>query len=481
MKRVFATNLLLLLGINILVKPFYIFGIDREVQNTVGPEVYGLFFALVNFTYLFQILNDFGLQNFNNRELSRHPDLFSKNFPSLLLVKCALSICFLAVLLGAGAVTGYLTLQPLWLIGIGINQALLSVLLFIRSNLTGLGKYRADSLLSSADKLLMILIVGSLLLLRNQEFTILYFIVSQTISLLVVIAVATGILWPHLQGVRLIVRKSLSLWAIRSSLPYALVMFLMYLYTYIDGVMIERLHPRGALEAGIYASGYRLLDAVSIVGYLFAGLLLPMFSRQIKAGDSIRPLLEMGAKNLWSLAVCTSVATFFYGGEISEWLYSSADETWGVVLGRLMLSFLPWSMTYIYGTLLTAAGMLGAMNRLFVLCIILNAGANLMVIPKYGAAGVALTTLATQSLAALGQFALANRRFKELRTSALPLQALALLLLVFLSTWILHTFTNLPWTIGMIASVTAAGALSVVLKMISPKEWFELVKSKQVE
>lgn len=481
MKRAFATNLLLLLGINLLVKPIYIFGIDRTVQNTVGPEEYGLFFALVNFTYLFQILNDFGLQNFNNRELSRDAALFSSHFPSLLAVKVTLSGMFLFILLFAGYLAGYLTLKPEWLVGIGVNQALLSLLLFLRSNISGLGKYRADSLLSSADKLAMIALVGFLLISQNQGFTILHFIVAQAISYILAVGMALGILKPHLMKVRFRIHRPLVVWALHRSMPYALVMFLMYLYTYIDGVMIERLHPNGALEAGIYASGYRLLDAASIVGYLFAGLLLPMFSSQISKGESIRPLLEMGAKNLWSLAVGTSVVAFFFSDEIAELLYKSADATWGMVLGRLMLSFLPWSLTYIYGTLLTAAGMPGAMNRLFAVCILLNVGANFIVIPQHGAAGAALTTLGTQSLAAIGQYVLAIRRFKELRSPEFPVRAGVLLLLVFLSTWILHTFEALPWIAGMVLALGASALLAVLLKMISPKEWFELMKSRQVE
>jgi len=42
MKREFSTNLILLVAINLVVKPLYIFGIDRTVQNEVGTEVYGL-------------------------------------------------------------------------------------------------------------------------------------------------------------------------------------------------------------------------------------------------------------------------------------------------------------------------------------------------------------------------------------------------------------------------------------------------------
>ena len=31
----------------------------------------------------------------------------------------------------------------------------------------------------------------------------------------------------------------------------------MLLYTRIDGVMLERIHPNGAYESGIYAQGFR--------------------------------------------------------------------------------------------------------------------------------------------------------------------------------------------------------------------------------
>ena len=75
MNREFLLNILFLVFINLLIKPFFIFGIDLTVQNRVPDGDYGLYFTLFNFTYLFQILNDFGIQNFNNRNLSQHPQL----------------------------------------------------------------------------------------------------------------------------------------------------------------------------------------------------------------------------------------------------------------------------------------------------------------------------------------------------------------------------------------------------------------------
>jgi|GEM_PF-5217839 len=41
MQRTFLTNLFLLLVLNLLVKPFYILGIDAGVQDAVGSEEYG--------------------------------------------------------------------------------------------------------------------------------------------------------------------------------------------------------------------------------------------------------------------------------------------------------------------------------------------------------------------------------------------------------------------------------------------------------
>ena len=63
-------------------------------------------------------------------------------------------------------------------------------------------------------------------------------------------------------------------------MPYALLIFLMSVYYYSDVVMVERM--RGNIEAANYAHGYRFFMAFNMLGYLFAGLLLPIFSKLIK-------------------------------------------------------------------------------------------------------------------------------------------------------------------------------------------------------
>ena len=68
-KKLFSSILLFLL-LNILIKPFWILGIDVGVQNAVGAEEFGLYFAIFNFTYIFNILLDLGITNFNNKNIA---------------------------------------------------------------------------------------------------------------------------------------------------------------------------------------------------------------------------------------------------------------------------------------------------------------------------------------------------------------------------------------------------------------------------
>jgi O-antigen/teichoic acid export membrane protein len=53
----------------------------------------------------------------------------------------------------------------------------------------------------------------------------------------------------------------------------------MVVYMRTDMVMIERIYQQGDLEAGWYASAYRLLDALNMIAVLVGGLLFPLFSR----------------------------------------------------------------------------------------------------------------------------------------------------------------------------------------------------------
>ncbi|HQG38759.1 MAG TPA: oligosaccharide flippase family protein, partial [Chitinophagales bacterium] len=132
MKKSFAFNVFFLVFVNVLIKPFWVFGIDRTVQNTLGSSEYGLYFAVFNFTYLFQILLDFGFQNYSNREVAANTKRINDLLPSILIFKTALMVVYILVCIAVAYPMGYLSHAFIWIIL--ANQILLSFTIYLRSN-----------------------------------------------------------------------------------------------------------------------------------------------------------------------------------------------------------------------------------------------------------------------------------------------------------------------------------------------------------
>ena len=166
MQKRFIKNIIFLLFLNLLVKPFWIFGIDRTVQNLVGNAGdggYGVYQAIFNFSYLFYILLDLGITNFNNRNIAQNHKLLSKHFAGISQVKLFLGLVYAVVIFSVGLILGYSGFKLKLLAWCGINQILLSFILYLRSNISGLMLFKTDSFLSVFDRLLAILFCGVML------------------------------------------------------------------------------------------------------------------------------------------------------------------------------------------------------------------------------------------------------------------------------------------------------------------------------
>lgn len=426
MQRKFLKNLVLLLVLNLLIKPFWILGIDRTVQNTVGAAEYGFYFAILNFSFLFNILLDFGITNFNNRNIAQNNHLVGKHLPNIFVLKMMLFGVYLLFTFAGAFFINYSREQILMLGLLAFNQFLMSFILYLRSNLSGLHLFRTDSLISVLDRSLMIIIMG-VLLWGNvvDEFKIKYFIFAQTVSYLLTFTITFSIVLRK-AGTRFF-RPSwdppFMMTIIRQSLPFALLVLLMTFYNRVDSVMLERMLPDGAVYSGIYASAYRLLDAVSQFSFLFAVLLLPIFSRMIKQKEPVEGMVRLSFTLVITPAIIFAIGSFLYGVEIMKLLYPihpgesisefifRMDES-SLVFSLLMLCFIGTSTNYIFGTLLTANGSLKQLNIISLTGMLVNVGLNLLLIPKYQAVGSAVASLATQSLVALAQVAVVFSIFK---------------------------------------------------------------------
>src|SRR5690606_11557829 len=107
MRRFFAQNLLFVIAVNLLVKPLWIFMIDRTVQNKVGHADYGMYQALFNLGLVFQILLDFGINSYNSKSLAENPKKIRLLFPPMVSARLALSGFYLIAVTAIGFALGY--------------------------------------------------------------------------------------------------------------------------------------------------------------------------------------------------------------------------------------------------------------------------------------------------------------------------------------------------------------------------------------
>ena len=480
MKRKFVTNLILLLSLNLLIKPFWILGIDRNVQNMVGDESYGMYFALFNFSLLLNILLDVGITNFNNKNIAQHHFLLNKHFSNIVGLKFMLAIVYAVFSLVVATIIGYNKVQFHLLFFLIFNQFLISFTLYLRSNISGLHLFRTDSILSVLDRSLMIVICSVLLFsdFFKPLFTIEWFVYAQTAAYALT-SIITFIIVLNKSG-KIIIRFNPKFFIVflRKSYPYALLILLMSFYNRIDGVMLERMlpEPLGKQQAGIYAQAFRLLDAVSMFGVLVAGLLLPIFARMIKHREPVAQMVKLSFTFLFVTAVVVSVSSVFYNHEIMSVLYHSNTEHSSEILGILMTGFIGIATTYVFGTLLTANGSMKQLNIMAFIGMVINVSLNLWLIPRYQAFGSAYASLFTQIVTACAQVILATVVFNLKPNYIFIIKLLTFAGATLVLAKVSQQFGN--WFYGYLFLIIVSVLFAFILKLFKISDLYKFVLNR---
>ncbi|HRF79769.1 MAG TPA: hypothetical protein PL070_06755, partial [Flavobacteriales bacterium] len=329
MQRRFLLNLALLLVLNLLVKPFYILGIDAGVQDAVGSAAYGTYAALLSLSFLLSIVLDMGITNQNTRHIAQHTQLMGKTVGGVLGVRSVLVVLYAVLTFGTGLLLGFRGEQMAVLGWLVVNQALVASINFMRSNIAGAQRFKQDSLLSVLDRVLLIGMVGWLLWGRatGEAFRIEWFVWAQTVAYSITLVVSYVLVHRIAGGVQLAWRPAYAWVVMKQSFPYALLILLMTFYYRIDTLMLERLLPDGAVQAGIYAQAFRFFEAFNMLGYLMAGLLLPMFSRLFgeqgaQAGASLVGLVRLATRLVLTGTVAIAVFGVVYAQAIMDLRYT---------------------------------------------------------------------------------------------------------------------------------------------------------------
>ena len=251
----------------------------------------------------------------------------------------------------------------------------------------------------------MILFTGLLLWgnITSKPFQIEWFVYAQTASYTLTL-ITTASIVRFRSGSFFHLFSLAGSWKIlRSSYPFALLILLMALFNRVDSVMLERLLENGREQAGIYAQSFRIFEAATQFSLLFAMLLLPMFSRMIQLKQNVNELVRTALPLLMVTGLSVVCIAYYYKFEIIDLLYKAHAPYSSNIFGILMIGFLFVSISYLYGTLLTANHNLRQLNIAAAITVIINIGLNLVLIPRHQALGAAISSLASQGFYAITQ------------------------------------------------------------------------------
>ena len=489
MQNRFIKNIIFLLFLNLLVKPFWYFGIDLEVQNRLGDALYGQYLSIFNFSYLFYILLDLGITNFNSRNIASDNKMLSKHFAGLAEIKLLLGICYAIVIFAVGYLNGFREgFQLKMLFWCGLNQILLSFVLFLRSNMQGLLLFKADSFLSVFDRVFAILLMAMLLwsgLFPLERFNVVWFLQVQTLAYLCTIALALFLVLKHVDHVSFRINFSFLKEILTQSLPFALLVLLMSIYSRIEPFLLERLIDDHGVQAGIYGRAYRLFDAGNNISNLFAIMLLPMFTASLRNKTELSNLVKTSFNVMVAMTGIVTIMCVIYSQEIMQLVTRTAEgETEAAYLLRvgqyakvfpiLMGSFFCLSTTYVFGTLLTANGSLKLLNLVAATGVVVNILLNLIVIPRFQSVGAACTSLSVQFITAFAQYLISEKVFKLKLGAGYWLHMLLFLGCIVLCTW-LTRMLHLNWMVSFVIGFALNVGLIFITRLLSLKEIVSLV------
>lgn len=387
-----------------------LFAIFIFYARTFSIESFGHFSLAFNLCAIMVLIADPGINQFIIREVASQDHITIKNLTKLFFLKISLLIPFLAAAIlycVAFKVTG----QPLIMIILMVSYYWTDSLhQFVRNIFRGREKMELDMFSRILERsTLLVSALFAIFILRSPVITIACFVVVSTISLCIDLfflrpfSVNPG-KQPH-NGSELpnLVRKSL---------PFMLSHIIFLTYFRIDSIMLHTLV--GFEEVGFYNAAYRILDSSQIIAGSFFGTLYPAFSRLNKI--SRREMLDLkkqATKILIPIGLLISVSFILFSKPLITKLFGDNYYPSANILSILSIGIV-FNFYYVVFTSIFAVIDKQMLVTYFGLAILsVNVILNALLIPRYGGAGAALSTVLCEIIMALIVFMMLKRFVNE--------------------------------------------------------------------
>lgn len=371
--------------------------ITALLGRLLGVEQFGDYTLILSFGAILHVVTDWGLYLTLTREIARNPQIQD----GVLAATAGLRLVIFVTVFVAGGlmlaiIPSYHRLLLLYTVAAGgfLFQSLSQLLMGVFQAHSTVWKALIGDISGRIVQLLgiLMLVTGVAVATQNSLLVaVAAFTAGASIAYLIHAVTVPAAAWKF-SFQPTVWRRILA-----DSWPIGVMLILNAIYFRVDIVMISWF--RTPAEVGWYGLAYRIVESGLFLPAVFGGLLLPKLSAaQVNKqasliSQSLFVMLIVGAP---VFVVLTGAATGFvtlFAGE--------AFAPSGPLLTVLAAALVTMFFGNIFGFTLVATGRQRALLYLYAALAAFNAIANLVVIPHFGAAGAAWTTVATEAVSAI--------------------------------------------------------------------------------
>lgn len=360
----------------------------------LGPDGIGLYGFALAFGGIFSQLPLFGFEKLVSREVAKAVDKAPFYLGRILILKLTLAVVGLALVIPALILMGY-QFERGWIVMV------VCATIFTQTFITYYNAFYRTFSRAEYEAIvrisLSVLTTGLGLYVLYAGYGLPGFVLSQLASTLVCIALSSLIVRGKIASFEFGLRWEETISILRSALPLVLLSVLVMLYVSIGVVILSQI--KGDYDTGIYTAAAKIWMVLVFIPAGMMGVYLPTMSRHFQErSEQFSKLHWYAFKYLFMIGIFLAVAgqliadrlvVFLYGVGFAESAYPLRVLAWGMLLSFLNFAFVN-----------TAVSM-GREKRLalFALAgVVFNVVVNLLLVPRFGFFGTAITSVSTELL-----------------------------------------------------------------------------------
>jgi O-antigen/teichoic acid export membrane protein len=380
--------------LQLVIKCIWVFVIDRNAQNNFGIDIYGRYFSYMQLLTIIVMLADFGLHNYATKYIAENNLSFLPKEIYFAKLVCTTIYLVIATLLLVTIVKEY-EHKILFLLVI-VLQLFNSYFLWSRSVLRGFLLNKHDAIVASIDKFIVACVALLAWLYYKQYINVYSFVWLQIMGLIVALVYSQFVMPSNQKILPAHLSQQTVIQVMVKAFPLGILLLLMTAVYRQDAYLLAVMHPEKSSASGVYAMGFRLLDAANMLGYIIATY---FFSFCVANANNIT-FIQTTAFNLTKfLMVLSAMGIAFcmlFAKQLALLLYHT--EYMGVVsiIKYIMVVFPALLLVHIYGTVLATQKNVWPFVIITAIACIINLLCNYLLIPVYNILGTLLAAIVTQ-------------------------------------------------------------------------------------